>query len=544
MNCTVHFEPTGNRLTDAHIAAFAEVAHLYDGQDPANIDTYRRRADQVTAWFSDRDRAKLVRALDDYAARIGASAVSRRALARLHEPNAVAVVTGQQAGLFTGPLYAIAKALTAIGYARRLEVELDRPVVPVFWIASEDHDWGEVNHAYIIDAENEVRRIVIADAADLHQMVAYKPLTESAVETVLQQVYRLLPEGPYSSEMMDELRTAWHPRDTLADWFARSMASLLANHPIVFLDPCLPSLRSIVGHVFARALEQSPSVQASLEDAYKTVSASGFSHEVVRDPLNTTVFYVESGKRYVLEEAGDGKLRARGHGRVETRQTWARLALDDPTRFSSNVLLRPVIQDHLLPTLAYVGGPSELAYHPLARGVFHAHDRVLPPLIMRQRQLLLPPAVCRNLAKWNVDPLAPRPEISLVEAHIHRHGGAEVTDAIARVAEDVRSLMSNLTAQFTPLGPQVSGILDAELRRELAGLERVERKLRRLVEQRLCADVRQLRQIERWLWTDGHPQERRLCPLNLWALLGRDWFGTLPTHGDYQVLAPIYCVRD
>ncbi|MCL6637280.1 MAG: bacillithiol biosynthesis cysteine-adding enzyme BshC, partial [Alicyclobacillus sp.] len=137
------------RLTDWHGQEFARVAHLYDGQDPRRLETYQQRAASVLPRFTAGHRAQLVATLRAHMTALGAPAAALAQADRLLDPESVAVVTGQQAGLFTGPLYTVYKALTALGLARRLEAELGRPVVPVFWIAAEDHDWAEVDHVYV-----------------------------------------------------------------------------------------------------------------------------------------------------------------------------------------------------------------------------------------------------------------------------------------------------------------------------------------------------------------------------------------------------------
>lgn len=527
-------EPTGNALADVHATAFSSVASLYDGQDPSRLDTYRARADLAASSMSLQHRTALVAALRPYLAEVGASDASFQALDSLLHPQSVAVVTGQQAGLFTGPLYSVYKALTAIGLAERLERELRRPVVPVFWVASEDHDWAEVNHAYVLDAQHVVQRVRLNGDPPLHQMVYHWPLSEANVNAAVRDLYALLPADEAREDMVSSLRNAWHAGDSLATWFARILSNLVGDRGLVMLDPCLPALRDLARPVWTTALQAANGVSAALDAAYAAVEASGFQPAVIRDTANTTLFYVEDGKRYVLERAGEHVLRARGLGREASVEEWLALANERPTSFSSNVLLRPVVQDTLLPTVAYVGGAAEISYHALARAVFHVHGRTLPPLVMRQRMTIYPPQVRRHMSTWQLTPAVLRQPTDLIQRFLHGEGLDAMEQSLTDLGAATEQLWAAWAAQFDYLGPQVATMVRAQVDREATWISRMEHKGKQLVLQRHEAQVRQLQQIERWLWTDGHLQERRLSPPTLWSRFGAALFRQLPAWSAFE----------
>jgi bacillithiol synthase len=535
-------EQTGNQLTDLHTMHFEQVSHLFDNQDPYQLETYRQRANQVAPMFSSLHRDALVDGLLSYLQGINASKESLRQVERLRDTDSVAVVTGQQAGLFTGPMYSISKALTVIGLAKSLEADLDRPVVPIFWIASEDHDWAEVNHAYILDHNDEVVRVSIQENAQPHQMVCHTKLSERAVDSCLRQIFEQLPEGQFKLEMVTELKAAWHEGDSLSLWYARIMAILFADHGLVMVDPCLPALRRLVVPVWKQAIFRHETVQKSLDEAYREVQSAGYAPQVIRDETNTTLFYVENCKRYVLEQASSVALRARGQNIEKGLRQWADLADLDASRFSSNVLLRPLVQDFLLPTLAYVGGPAEIAYHALSRGVFHAHGRILPPLVLRQRITLYPPSVQRVLINKGLTLEEITRQKDLVPALLREHGSDDIERTVSERMAEFQSQWTDFANRYEHLGPQVADIMNAYLEQSVANTERLKKKVTGLLERRLFDEIKQLRHVERWLWTDGHPQERRLCPLNIWAKYGHRFVSQLPLHTDYQSPAPMYHV--
>jgi bacillithiol synthase len=543
MNWNLHEERTGNPLTDLHEFNFTQVSDFYDGQNPRLASTYEKRADAIVGQFSQSHRAALIETLNPYMTSLGASQTSLDLLERLRDERSVAVVTGQQAGLFSGPMYTLYKAMSAVGLAKRLEQTLDRPVIPVFWVASEDHDWGEVDHAYMLDTADDVKRVKLSYSPEPHQMVYSTQLPEAAVQEVIRQAHEIIPDGPDKAQVLRWMRDAYTPNTSLATWFAKILLRLVEPHGMVVLDPCLPGLRQLVLPVWLRGLKEHESVHATLTQAYGEVEARGFTAEVVRDEANTTLFYVENGKRFVLERAANGRLRARGHGLEKTLDEWMQTAEESPTSFSSNVLLRPVVQDTLLPTVAYVGGPSEIAYHALSRGVFHAHGRTMPPLFHRDRVVLYPPSVQRNMDKWQVtgdQAMKPR---RMTDAVLRTLGGADMEAELQRMQDDSRVRWADWEARYAHLGPQVGQMAMAQVQRDAATLQRLYQKTLRLLEMRHDGEVKQLRHIERWLWTDGHPQERRLCPLNIWSKYGLQWLTGLPFWGNFENPCGVYHVQ-
>ncbi|MBX6352174.1 MAG: bacillithiol biosynthesis cysteine-adding enzyme BshC [Thermoflavifilum sp.] len=540
MNCTVRSASTGNALSDAHSFSFASVAALYEGLDPARLETYRMRAQLLTDSHSVAHRAALVAGLRPYLQQHGASEASLQALERLAAPDALAVVTGQQAGLFTGPLYAVHKALTAIGVARRLEQFLSRPVVPVFWIASEDHDWHEVNHAWLLDAEDRPARVALNLQPPHHQMVGRTPLPAAEIRRVLGEAWRIVPDGVGKRDAFDLLETAAVPDGSLADWFAGLMLRWFAEDGLVVLDPCLPEVRALVRPVWTHALAHVDEVQAALEEAYQAVEAAGHAPQVVRDPLHTTVFYVQDGRRYVLERAGEGRLRARGLGLEAPVREWIARAEAEPAAFSSNVLLRPVVQDTLLPTLAYVGGPAEIAYHALARGVFRAHGRTLVPLIHRQRMVLYPPHLQRLLKQHDLTPEALERPVDWEQRLAAEAGGDVLAQEFAEYRQSAIRRWEAWAAAHADLGPQVMAMARRHAETEAASLLRLERKVRRLLLQRQAARLAQLQRIDGWLWTGGQAQERRLSPVSVCSACGMSWLREAPRWGDVEHPAPIF----
>lgn len=534
-------ESSGNLLTDWHETEFHRVADLYDQQDPREFSTYKKRALELDGLVSPLIRSRVNQVLGAHMRRLGASKSAMSLLDKLKDPRAVVVVTGQQAGLFTGPLFALYKAMSAKGLARRLEQELCRPVVPVFWVASEDHDWYEVNHAYVLSGEDEVRRIELRMEVQPHQMIYHTSLELDAVQRVLMQAYDILPEAPEKQKTLQALRDVFVPGMSMADWFAKILLMLLGEEGIILFDPCLPELRKLALPVWEQVLLRRREVQSHLDEVYARVQDMGVKPEVVRDRRHATLFYVQDGRRYALEYKDEQRLQARVLETELAAEEWVELGRRQPKSFSANVLLRPLVQDFLLPTVAYVGGPSELAYYPLSAGIFHALGRRLPPVVLRDRVVVIPPSVRRHMDKWGVDGSLPVLHEALRKT-LQDSGGQQLDQDFGDYMALTTAHWHQWAERFGRLGPQVRDLAEAQISRELAGVRRLRQKAYRLLESNNETQVRQLRHIERWLWLDGHAQERRLSPLNFWTRFGSEWLHQLPFWGNLESPLGVYRV--
>jgi uncharacterized protein YllA (UPF0747 family) len=320
-------------------------------------------------------RGELAAALGRQQARWGGSASAAEKLAS----GAVAVVTGQQAGLFTGPLYAVLKALTAVKLARFLE---DRGIaaLPVFWIASDDHDHQEIEWAALLDRDSVVRR-VRAQVADGTRTPAGWLRFGDDIERTLAACFECLPESEFAAEVRSEVSAAYAPGVSPVDAFGSMMTRLFSGTPLVLVDPLDPSMRELCGEVLATAAERVEDVRAGVLERTRTIREAGYPEQVHVDESFTGLFAINGTSRDGLD------------------------SLDRSVSSSSlspNVLLRPVVQDALLPTASYVGGPAEIAYLAQAGAIYDVLNVPMPPVFPRISATLVEPPVARILKKYDL----------------------------------------------------------------------------------------------------------------------------------------------
>jgi bacillithiol synthase len=280
------------------------------------------------------------------------------------------ITTGQQPGLFTGPLYTIYKALTTIAIARRLERSNGgRPVVPVFWVAGDDHDFAEANHAYALDTQGEPARIVLRERPAEAPLLplAREPLGPG-LEPALAAVAALAPSSEFTPGVVEWLKRAYQPDRTVADGFAEAVNDLLAPHGLVVFRPYAASAKAAAAPYVTKALEQAAAIDAAL---LAHARKAGGEPPVPVGKGETLVFLdgPEGRDRLVVE--GDGFITRRGNRRQSAAEL-AAIAKSEPERLSPNVLLRPVVEAALWPTAAYVAGPGEMDYLPQAEPVYAA----------------------------------------------------------------------------------------------------------------------------------------------------------------------------
>jgi bacillithiol biosynthesis cysteine-adding enzyme BshC len=347
--CLRHTElPNTSRLFSDFLYQFERVAPFYeDGRDPTQFPAERRAA--------------LVAAL---AEQNGASA----SLELLAKPGTAAVVTGQQVGLFSGPAYTVYKALTAICLAKQM-TEQGTPAVPVFWLATEDHDFAEVNHAWVFDTQARPVRVEIAASGAEGQPVGSIRIDSWGVE----QLCSVLEGHAYGAEVCELVRTTYLPGRTMGEAFQALLQRLFSQYGLLFVDPLSPALRRIAVPLLREAVGAAPELRRLVLERNAALTAAGYHTQVHVEPDTSLFFLLEDGRRVSLK-----------NGRYSTAQLAERAE-----ELSPNALLRPVVQDYLLPTAAYVGGPAELAYFAQSQVLYSALLGAMPRLVSRAGFTLL-----------------------------------------------------------------------------------------------------------------------------------------------------------
>ena len=495
--------PWTGRFVRDYCHAFERLAPYFAGS-PSHPSSW---TDAFDARRRRRPDAATVGVIERQLAARGAPTPSRTAAACLRDAGTTAVVTGQQAGLFGGPLFTLLKAVTAMRLARRLSEEHGAAVVPVFWVDAEDHDLDEVRGCHVLNGELERVPVSLDLGASPGTSAAAVTLDESIRET-LDALRVALPATEFTAEVTDALASSYAPGRRLVEAFSRWLDRLLGRHGLVVYDASDPAAKPFFRSLFKREVE-SPGHTAELAaETGAELSALGYHAQVSPAPGAVALFRLDGARRAI--RAVDGTFSTGGL----TLDAEALLADIDtnPARFSPNVLLRPIVQDTLLPTVAYVAGPNELAYLGQLRRIYAAFDVPMPVIHPRASATLVDAATVKFLNRYGVDfaQLQPRDDAAL-----NRLLALQIPESIEQaIAAAERSAAGHLDAvgsAVPTLDPTLSGAVDS-------ARGRIERELRNLRGKVVAAAKRRdstlRRQFERaraQSFPGGVPQERSLA---------------------------------
>ena len=451
---------------------------------------------------------------------------TERLLARLAEPGAVAVTTGQQPGLFGGPLYTMHKAMSAAALAAELEAAWGRPVVPVFWLAGDDHDFAEAAEAAWLDEEGGlVRHVLRARPAGAPLTPMFRePLGRDGADAVA-ALERTLRGGPHREAMVDWARRHWHPEATVAGAFASGVAELLAPFGILCFDSTSLAAKRAMAPLLVEAAIRAGELDAALAERTAALREAGVDPGVaVGDGAALVMLEGRDGRDRLVPEADGWTLRRSGE-RFD-RRTLEDVAAADPTRLSPNVLLRPVVERALLPTVAYMAGPGELRYLPLAAPLYHRLGVTAQRPVPRWSGVVVEAQTDRVLARFG----ATLDELMADGAALERRVVRSDLPASARRA--LEALQETSAREYGTLAG-VAAEVDPTLVRAIEGLgrragwaaERAERKLVAHLLRRRAVELGQVGRARTGLRPGGAPQERVLG----FPAFGARHGGTLPS---------------
>ena len=325
----------------------------------------------------------------------GASAKTLENIERLRN-GANAVVTGQQVGLFGGPAFSIYKALTAVKLARKA-TESGVECVPIFWLATEDHDLDEVKQVSIPGPDALLEKLVVPVTSKTDA-----PVGTVAFGLEIQQVIDEAATRLGDTEIVKLLRETYQPGQTFGSAFARFFANLFAEWGVILLNASDPELHQVAAPVYAGAVERAAEVNESLLERGKELEAEGYHQQVKVTPSSTLLFTLQEGAREpISRDPRDANTFVAGDQKLQQNDLLEQIH-SRPQDFSPNVLLRPVVEDYLLPTLAYTGGSAEVAYFAQAAVVYEKLLGRTTPIVPRFSATLLEPKLHNLLDRYKL----------------------------------------------------------------------------------------------------------------------------------------------
>ncbi|MGE7917761.1 bacillithiol biosynthesis cysteine-adding enzyme BshC [Viridibacillus sp. NPDC093762] len=331
-------------------------------------------------------RAELVKVIREFMEPLEKSVKVEQHLQEL-ENNAVVVVGGQQAGLLTGPLYSIHKAISVLLLAKEQRAKLDIPVVPVFWIAGEDHDIDEINHTFTL-LNGRLQKHIHPDRSKKKTMASTTTLDIGDTRKFIKNVFQQYGETAYTEDLLAKIDTFLVKSHTYTDFFAQLMHWFFKEEGLLLLDAADPKLRTYEAPYFERLVNHSEEIAAVVSYREALLADNGYGTPIGATKENANLFYVKEGERFLLERK-DGKFINNVANVQFTKEELLQLATEQPACLSNNVVTRPLMQDMVLPVLAFVGGPGELAYWSTLKDAFELLDMKVPVFVPRMNMTLV-----------------------------------------------------------------------------------------------------------------------------------------------------------
>lgn len=505
--CLRHTEiPHTSRLFSDFQYHFDRVSRFY-AHNPFDTSSYSAVAREM-AFPADR-RGLLVAALRAKNGNVPALEVLAR-------PDTVAVVTGQQVGLFSGPAYTIYKALSAARLAAELTAR-GIPAVPIFWLATEDHDFAEVNHTFVFDKEHRPIKVSVNGAAGSERPVGTIHIAEPPTE----QLLKILKAFPYGEEVVDMVRQAYQPGVTFGAGFQVLLERLLAKFGLLFINPLDEAVRRLAAPLLREALQADEQLNAELLQRNQELDAVGYHAQVHIEPKTSLVFLLDGDRRIALR-------RQNGEYASKDRRYSVDDLMTSADHLSPNALLRPVVQDYILPTVAYVGGPAELAYMAQSQVLYKDLLGRMPVMLARSGFTLLDAKTSKLMDRYKLT----------IPSFFHGEDGVREQIAKTLIPETLLNKFEQSQTGLTKLLDELrAGLMDfdvtlaasAEKSRTkiLYQLTKLERKTARETlhrNQRAAADASYTSGL---IYPDKHPQERLYSILPFIAKHGPDLVDTL-----------------
>lgn len=493
--------PWVRRLATDYAVNFPALAPFFAG-DPSKAEAWAEAVARATSRSLPRHEIAEIIAAQQKAREAPGNAVG--AAARLADARTVAVVTGQQAGLFGGPMFTLLKALTALQLAERIGRDHGVAAVAVFWIEAEDHDWNEVRSCTVLDETVAPRTVALPAHPDGRPVPVGSIKFDSSISDALADLESALPATEFRGDLLSALRNSYAPGRGMSDAFARWLEHTLGPRGLVVYDASDPAAKPLASGVFAREISTGQTGRLAASAGADLV-ARGYHAQFQGAEDGPALFVVEDGRRPIRS---DGESLLIGDRRL-TIAAVTELARRQPELFSPGVLLRPIVQDTLFPTVCYVAGPNELAYLGQLRRVYEHFGVPMPLIYPRATATVVDAAAQRFLARYNVpiETLQPQDEAGLNEL-LKSQIPPAVEESFTRASHAIESHMMDVAGALPALDPTLEGAARSTLGKMQHDLQTLHGKMIQAAKRRDETLRRQYLRTRALTFPDGQPQER------------------------------------
>ncbi|MDQ0231280.1 bacillithiol biosynthesis cysteine-adding enzyme BshC [Metabacillus malikii] len=428
---------------------------------------------------------------------------------KLKDPNSVVVIGGQQAGLLTGPLYTIHKILSIVVFAKEQEEELGIPVIPVFWIAGEDHDFAEINH--IFASKNKIpKKIAIKDSPLKKQSVSDMLLNQRKVLEWLDDVFVQFGETDHTNSLIDNLKNYVKKSTTYVEFFEYIIMDLFKHEGLVLINSGDPKLRELEKQCFHAIINQNERIYEAVTAQQEMMRDKQYRPIIEMGKNSANLFYHHDGERFLMERKGENEFLVPEIGLTLTKEELHHLIESYPEKLSNNVVTRPLMQEYLFPTLAFFAGPGEVTYWAELKQAFSIMEIKMPPVLPRLMITFLERSIERNLneAQLSLETVLKNGINQAVTDYLAAATPVNIDPLISNAKQEIAKIHKELLEEAIKIDKSMQPMLEKNGMFILQQLDFFNRNVEKRVKQIHEIQLTKFKEIELSLLPNLVPQER------------------------------------
>lgn len=474
-----------------------------------NDQAFEKRAEHLAR--NSRDQKELTTIIRQFMEPLGLSKKANEHLEQL-EQGAMVIVGGQQAGILTGPLYSVHKAISVIALAKEQSTKLQQPVIPVFWIAGEDHDLEEINHTYTVHGELLKKR-AYGERSRRKTMASATALNKESMTQLINTIIRDIGETEYTETLIKQLIDALNNSETFTDFFACLMNQLFKEEGLLLIDAANFEFRQFEHKYFAQIIQSNEEIARVVTEKEQELERAGYGKPILATYEAANLFYVEDGERHLLERKNDLFVNLAANLKF-TQEELLEVAHNHPERLSNNVVTRPLMQEMTLPVLAFVGGPGELAYWATLKNAFSVLDLQMP---------IFAPRLHITIVTRHVEQLLREHQLTITDVwegkalHLKERFIADVQDSEAK--RQIQAMQQLLVEKYEELASylekqhlQLDKILEKNQENHAKQFDYLQQKIEQTVLGKHETTIRKFMTLQNELYPNDGFQERSFNP--------------------------------
>lgn len=499
------------------IMDFFDYSPLYDYQ--------KRVTDLQNRSFK---RSQLIEVLQTVNQRWDAPRSTMENIDRLKDEDSVVVIGGQQAGLMTGPLYSVNKIISIIQFANKQEELLDIPVIPVFWIAGEDHDYDEINHVFMIENE-KIEKHSLGQQVNEKHSISDITIDRVHANQWLDELFIQLKETKYTKGLYDRVKDCLDQSTTYVDFFARLIFQLFKEEGLVLIDSGSPEIRHLESEYFVQLIERQSAISEGVYQSFQQLTQLGYSISLDVELNDCHLFIYDQGERILLERNESGEWVGKQNEIKLTTKELLSIAKNTPELLSNNVVSRPIMQELVFPTLAFIGGLGEISYWSVLKSAFHTLGIKMPPVLPRLSFTFIDQHMKNKLRKYAIDEClavnqgVDQYKINWLAAQNHPPL-QQMTEQLKQTIDAAHQPLRNLA---TEIRADIGQLANKNLEYLYRDIDFLHQRIHKALEEKYVNELTEFNQINLMLFPNRGLQERVWNPLLLINEHGVDFLNRL-----------------